>query len=55
MGSVRADVSGLFSLKTTLAEGKNVFTAVASDTVGNASEPSATVSIFLDTKPPRIL
>jgi hypothetical protein len=55
MGSVRADVSGLFSLKTTLVEGKNVFTAVASDTVGNASEPSATISIFLDTKPPRIL
>jgi len=28
MGSVRADVNGLFSLKTTLAEGKNLFTAV---------------------------
>jgi large repetitive protein len=54
-GSVRADENGLFSLKTTLAEGKNVFTAVAADAVGNASAPSATVSVFLDTKPPRIL
>jgi hypothetical protein len=54
-GSVRADVNGLFSLKTTLVEGKNVFTAVAADAAGNASAPSAAVSVFLDTKPPRIL
>jgi hypothetical protein len=54
-GSVRADENGLFSLKTTLAEGKNVFTAVSTDTVGNASAPSETSSVFLDTKPPRIL
>ena len=54
-GSVRADDSGLFSLKTTLIEGKNVFTAVATDAVGNASAPSAVLNIILDTKPPRIL
>jgi len=54
-GSVRADDSGLFSFKTTLIEGKNVFTAVATDAVGNASAPSAVLNIILDTKPPRIL
>lgn len=55
MGSVRTDESGLFSLKTTLTEGKNSFIAVATDAVGNVSEPSAPLSGFLDTKPPRIL
>jgi uncharacterized membrane protein len=54
-GSVRANENGLFSLKTTLAEGNNVFTAVAADTVGNVSAPSSNSSVFLDTKPPRIL
>jgi hypothetical protein len=55
MGSVRADVNGLFSVKTALTEGKNTFIAVATDPVGNVSEPSAPLSEFLDTKPPRIL
>jgi hypothetical protein len=54
-GSARVDENGIFSLKTTLTEGKNVFTAVATDAVGNVSAPSASLNVILDTKPPRVL
>ena len=54
-GTMRADESGFFSLNAALSEGNNIFTAVASDVVGNSSAPSAPMNVFMDTKAPKIL
>jgi hypothetical protein len=54
-GAVKADEKGLFSLKASLIEGNNVFTAVATDSAGNVSATSSTVNVFLDTTPPKVL
>jgi hypothetical protein len=54
-GAVKADEKGLFSLKASLIEGNNVFTAVATDSAGNVSAPSSAVNVFLDTTPPKVL
>jgi hypothetical protein len=54
-GTMGADEKGVFSLNAVLSEGNNIFTAVASDVVGNSSAPSAPVNVFMDTKAPKIL
>ncbi len=54
-GRAKADDKGVFSIKILLTEGNNALTAVAYDTIGNASASSAVVNVFLDTKPPKIL
>ncbi len=54
-GKARADEKGAFAIKITLTEGNNALTAVAYDTIGNASASSAVVNVFLDTKPPKVL
>lgn len=54
-GSVTVDEKGAFSIKVGLAEGNNAITAVAYDAIGNASTPSSSINVFLDTKPPKIL
>jgi hypothetical protein len=54
-GKAKADDKGVFSIKINLTEGNNALTAVAYDTIGNASASSAVVNVFLDTRPPKIL
>ncbi|AWH88919.1 Ig-like domain-containing protein [Limnobaculum parvum] len=51
IGSTTVDANGKWSLQpaTALAEGQNVFTAVETDLVGNATDPSASYTITLDT------
>ncbi len=53
--STAADEKGAFVVKISLVEGNNAVTAVAYDAIGNASTPSSSVNVFLDTKPPKIL
>ncbi len=54
-GSIKSDEKGAFTFKINLTEGNNAISAVAYDSPGNASSPSAVVNVFLDTKPPKIL
>ena len=53
IGTVPADAQGSFSLgNVTLLEGDNAFTAAATDAAGNTGNPSAPVSVTLDSIAP---
>jgi uncharacterized Zn-binding protein involved in type VI secretion len=55
LASTKADISGLFSFAgLTLTEGETLFTAWATDSAGNAGQPSAPLAVVLDTVAPSL-
>lgn len=55
IAQLATDAAGQFTVAdVTLTEGSNLFTATATDAAGNSSQPSAPLTVVLDTKPPVI-
>jgi hypothetical protein len=56
VGATTATASGnyTFTVPTSLSDGTHAFTATATDAVGNASAPSATLNITIDTQKPTV-
>jgi hypothetical protein len=54
LGTNAADATGAWSLTTALDEGMHTITATATDAIGNVSDPSAPLSVTVDTTAPTI-